>query len=81
MILSEFMKTALMTHLQERVASLGVCPVCHAKTLALKNEGTGMKFHQCRQCLTVWVLDNHPHIGHSDGETPQVIDSGRGGEI
>ena len=53
---SDFIKTALMTHLQQRVAEAGVCPKCHQRTLRLRHETLGMEFEQCEKCLTVYVL-------------------------
>ena len=53
---SDRFKLALMTQLQQRVAEMGVCPKCHAKTLRLRHETLGMEFEQCDKCLTVFVL-------------------------
>lgn len=53
---SDFIKTGLMTQLQQRAAEAGICPRCHAKTLRLRHETFGMEFEQCEKCLTVYVL-------------------------
>jgi hypothetical protein len=55
--LSDWLKTAIMHPLQERVVGLGVCPKCHTKTLEPKHEGAGMQFNQCGRCLTVYVVE------------------------
>jgi hypothetical protein len=53
---SDFIKTALMNELQQRVTEAGVCPSCHAKTLRVRHEALGMSFEQCERCLIVYVL-------------------------
>ena len=55
-VLSDLLKSAIMTPLQQRVAEAGVCPKCHTKTTTLRHEAEGMSFEQCTDCLTVWVL-------------------------
>lgn len=55
-----FLRTALMTQLQERVASLGVCPRCHSKTLRASHQTLEIDFEQCEKCLTVYVLSVRP---------------------
>ena len=52
---SSFIKTALMTLLQEQAVCVGVCPKCHAKTLGRIHRHLDMQFDQCTKCLTVFV--------------------------
>jgi ssDNA-binding Zn-finger/Zn-ribbon topoisomerase 1 len=54
--ISDWLKTAVMHPLQERVVGLGVCPKCHTKTLRPKYEAEGMQFNQCDRCFTVYVV-------------------------
>lgn len=54
------LRFAVLTPLQDRVANLGVCPKCHAKTLELKHVGGGCDWHQCRKCITVFALESKP---------------------
>lgn len=58
-LLGGLVKLATMTPLQQTVAELDCCPKCHAKTLAEKHEGAGMRFLQCAKCLHVYVLPSN----------------------
>ena len=58
--LSDWIKTAVMSPLQERVVGIGMCPKCHAKTLRPVHAAEGMQFDQCGRCLNVYVVEVKP---------------------
>jgi len=51
------LKTAIMTPLQARVTSLGVCSKCHTKTLQERCHNELGVWAQCSKCLTVFVSE------------------------
>lgn len=65
MDIGEWLKTAVMHPLQERVIGLGLCPKCHTKTLRQGLEAEGVQFCQCERCLIVYVIasDDTPDSG------------------
>lgn len=55
---SEFLKTVVITPLQNAVASLNICPKCHKKTLESRYECEHFKALQCSICNTIYMLDS-----------------------
>ena len=60
--ITDYLKTAVMRPLEERVAKLGVCPRCHKKTLRLYYTGADLDWFQCDQCLHVYMLPEQPKL-------------------
>jgi ribosomal protein L37AE/L43A len=59
---SELFKGVTMTPLQKQVAETGRCPFCHTKRLKYIHTGGNMDFHQCSDCLKVFVLPEIPKL-------------------
>lgn len=57
----DLFKSATLTPLQTQVAELGRCPFCKIR-LKYVHTGGGMDFHQCGNCLKVFVLPEVPKL-------------------
>jgi hypothetical protein len=49
-------KNSLMNCLQEHAAELGICYVCHAKTLVKNLACEDIEFRQCSKCFLIYCL-------------------------
>lgn len=49
-----------MSALQNKVAELGMCPICHKKSLVAIHTTTDWAYSQCNICGRVIVLENKP---------------------
>jgi hypothetical protein len=54
-LFGDMLKTAMMSPHQEKIVNLGTCPSC-MKPLECLGATGGYKWHQCKQCLAVWIM-------------------------
>lgn len=55
MNISDYIKLATLTPLQEQVVDRDICPKCHSKTLNVPYVCEGQEWCQCTKCLRVYV--------------------------